>query len=64
MWAPETGQRLNGRGPVFLIGVGHADPATINMNFSFPEAALAKSVRLPGIDATDRASTGNSDAMD
>jgi hypothetical protein len=31
------GQRLNGRGPVYLIGVGRADPATINMNFSFPD---------------------------
>ncbi len=37
MWAPETGQRLNGRGPVYLIGVGRADPATINMIFSFPD---------------------------
>jgi hypothetical protein len=38
MWSPETGQRLNGRGPVYLIGVGRADPATINMNFSFPDS--------------------------
>jgi hypothetical protein len=37
MWAPETGQRLNGRGPVFLVGVGRADPATINMIFSSPD---------------------------
>jgi hypothetical protein len=37
IWAPETGQRLNGRGPAFLIGVGHADPATINMIFSYPD---------------------------
>jgi hypothetical protein len=37
MWGPGTGQRLNGRGPVYLIGVGRADPATINMIFSFPD---------------------------
>jgi hypothetical protein len=36
--APETQQRLNGRGPVFLVGVGHADAATINMTFSSPDA--------------------------
>ena len=30
-------QRLNGRGPAFLVGVGGADAATINMNFSYPD---------------------------
>ena len=37
IWAPGTQQRLNGRGPSFLVGVGHADPATINMIFSYPD---------------------------
>jgi hypothetical protein len=37
LWPPDTGQRLNGRGPAFLVGVGHADPATINMIFSYPD---------------------------
>jgi hypothetical protein len=34
MWAPTTGQRLNGRGPAFLVAL---DPATIYMNFAFPD---------------------------
>jgi hypothetical protein len=29
--------RLIGRGPAFLVDVGRADPATIYMNFSFPD---------------------------
>jgi hypothetical protein len=31
------GAHLNGRGPVFLVGVGGADAATINMIFSYPD---------------------------
>jgi hypothetical protein len=34
LWAPTMGQRLNGRGPVFLVA---ADPATIFMNFAYPD---------------------------
>jgi hypothetical protein len=34
MWAPTTGQKLNGRGPAFLVAL---DPATIYMNFAFPD---------------------------
>jgi hypothetical protein len=34
VWAPTTRQRLNGRGPVFLVSL---DNATVRMNFSFPD---------------------------
>jgi hypothetical protein len=34
VWAPTTGQRLNGRGPAFLVSL---DKATVRMNFSYPD---------------------------
>jgi hypothetical protein len=37
VWAPGARQRLNGRGPAFLVGIGGAGPATINMIFSYPD---------------------------
>jgi hypothetical protein len=34
LWSLTTGQRLNGRGPAFLVAT---EPATIRMNFTYPD---------------------------
>jgi hypothetical protein len=34
IWAPATGQHVNGRGPAFLVSL---ESGTVRMNFSFPD---------------------------